>query len=240
MRRLFGVFVLLALAWWGFGQWRAAGDTRWTPIENGIEMRTYYMQEGPHRVPVYAFRADPSRIHIAGGDVLNATQWQQQTKAHVVINGGYFDDETRPMGLRVMDGKKTSSLLQRNWGVFYIRDGKAYISHTRDYKGARTTRQAIQCGPRLVVDGKTTDLKPQWARRTAIGIDRAGRVVLAIVDGGVSLDDWARQWALRDGLDCPNALNMDGGGSTQLEVQTREKKLTVTGMWPVPDVITIR
>jgi uncharacterized protein YigE (DUF2233 family) len=203
-------------------------------------MRTYYVQAGTSRVPIYAFRAAPSHIHIAGGDLLTAEQWQRNTGAHVVVNGGYFDRDNIPLGLRVMDGKKVSSLRQADWGVFYIRNGKAAIAHTRDYKGARTTREAIQCGPRLVVNGKTTDLKPQWGRRTALGIDRAGRVVVAIAYGEITLDSWAQQWASRSGLDCPNALNLDGGGSTQLEVQTREQKLSLNGLWPVPDAITIR
>lgn len=240
MRRFFGLIVLLAVVWWGLGQWRAFGDSRWVKVDSGLEMRTFNMTAGASRIPVYAFRTAADNCELLDGDVLTADKWQVKSHARVVVNGGYFDAGNYPLGLRVASGRKSSDLRQANWGVFYIREGRAYIAHTRDYKPSRKTWQAVQCGPRLVVNGRSTDVKPQWGRRTGIGIDRQGRVVLAIADGSVTLDAWAREWASAEGLDCLNALNLDGGGSTQLAVNAGRQKLSVPGLWPVPDALAFK
>ena len=126
-----------------------------------------------------------------------------------------------------------------DWGVFWIKNGVAHLSHTRDFSSSIRPDEAIQCGPRLVVNGTPTKLKPQWARRTGVGIDRSGRVVIAVSDGDLSLEEWAKLWASPSGLNCSDALNMDGGPSTQLAV-AGQKALSVEGGWPVPDVLAFK
>jgi uncharacterized protein YigE (DUF2233 family) len=189
---------------------------------------------------VTAIRVAPNRIRVVGGTTLDAAGWRARTRALAVINGGYFDANGRSLGLRISLNKRTSNLHPADWGVFYIKGDAARIVHTSAYKALRdagkTTRvlEAIQCGPRLVVNGKPTRLKPQWARRSGIGIDRSGQVILAVADGELSFAAWQRLWASRNGLDCPNALNLDGGGSTQLSLGGKHPR-QVGGAWAVPD-----
>ena len=151
--------------------------------------------------------------------------------------------------MRVCDGEKKSSLHPADWGVFFISENRsgvlrAHILHTREFKREYSRlegiTQAMQCGPRLVVHGKTTDLKPQTARRTGLGIQSDGKIVVAVSDGALSFDEWAKLWQSENGLHCPDALNLDGGGSTQLSLQTDKKSLSVSGAWPIPDVVVIR
>ena len=98
----------------------------------------------------------------------------------------------------------------------------------------------MQCGPRLVVNGKTTDLKSQWGRRTGVGIEASGKVIIAVSDGELSFDDWANIWASKNGLNCRDALNMDGGGSTQMWVNSKTNPVNVRAAWSVPDAIVVR
>lgn len=189
-------------------------------------------------VTITAIRADARRVHVATGALLDAGAWARRTQARAVVNGGYFDERNRPLGLRVASGQRTNRLKKADWGVFAIRDGRAQIKHTRDYRPSRRTREAMQCGPRLVVAGKTTDLKPQWARRSGVGIDARGRVILAVSDGELSFDEWAKIWASPQGLGCVDALNLDGGGSTQ--AWTPNPQMRVAGAWPVPDVLIVK
>ncbi len=240
MRRMAIFLVLLGGFWWGAGAWRAAGDSPWTLLGDGLEMRAYHVLAGTSNVAIYAFRTSPGRLGLASGDYLTGDEWRAKVKARVAVNGGYFDESNQPLGLRVSGRKKFSGLRAANWGVFYIRHGKAFIVHTRNYKPSKNTEMAVQCGPRLVVAGKTTDLKPQWGRRTALGIDGRGRVVVAIADGEMSFDQWAAQWASRDGMDCRDALNLDGGGSTQLGLAAAQQRLKISGLWAVPDAVYIR
>lgn len=195
-------------------------------------------------VTVSALRCAPERVHIASGKLLTASEWRRKMSAVAATNGGYFDPEGRSLGLRITENKRVNDLHPADWGVFFVEGKTARIVHTRDYKDlrdkGRTHRvlEAIQCGPRLVVAGKLTKLKPQWARRTALGIDRSGRVVLAVADGELSFRGWQNVW--RDNLNCPNALNLDGGGSTQLSIKTEKTAREIGGSWPVPDAVCIR
>jgi uncharacterized protein YigE (DUF2233 family) len=236
MRRFFSILGLMAIVWWSVGAIRARGDVPWTSMGNGLETRSFSWQGAR----IYAFRAAPTRVELAHGSFLDAAQWLKKSKARVAINGGYFDGAGDPLGLRVSAGKRHSRLRRADWGVFWIKNGRAHISHTRDYSPTTRPQQAIQCGPRLVVAGKITDLKPQWDRRTGLGIDRSGNVVLAIAEGQLSLADWAQVFASSKGLSCRDALNLDGGGSTQVAYSNHSQREVVEGSWPVPDAIVIR
>lgn len=239
MQRIWKLAALTVLAVCGALHLRAQGDTPWRRLPNGLQTRDLHRKSRAMSVSIRAFRAPASSFRVAGNHYLNAANWLRQTRARVVVNGGYFDGNGRPMGLR--QGKNTASntLRRADWGVFWIKNGVAHVSHTRDFSASNHPDEAIQCGPRLVVNGKPTDLKPQWARRTGVGIDRSGRVVLAVSDGELSLEEWAQLWASPSGLNCPNALNMDGGPSTQLAV-AGAGDLNIEGGWPVPDVLAFK
>lgn len=240
MRRFLTFASVGALCWWGLAHFSASGDQTWRPLDSsGIEMRVLTRKTAFSDVSIKAFRAAPSRVRLNTKDYLRASQWLKKSGARVVVNGGYFDGQGAPMGLRVARGARQNRVRSANWGVFWIAKGRARISHTKDYAPATRPLEAIQCGPRLVVNGRVTDLKHQWGRRTGIGIDGQGRVVLAVSDGELTLRDWAKIFADRGGLNCPNALNLDGGGSTQLAVKGRAD-LGFEGAWPVPDVVEIR
>lgn len=210
-------------------------DSPWHALPSGLQTRTLHSSG----TTIQAFRAPASAFRIAGNNYLTAPQWLQKTGARVVVNAGYFDGQGHPMGLR--EGKNTPRLPLRraDWGVLWVQNGVAHLSHTRDFLSSIHPDEAIQCGPRLVVNGQTTKLKPQWARRTGVGIDSEGRVILAVCDGELSLDDWAKVWASPAGLNCVDALNMDGGPSTQLAVRG-QNAMNIPGGWAVPDVLAFK
>ncbi len=218
----------------------------WKTIARGVALCEFQTNATSQDLPVQitALRVAPGRVHIVSGDKLEASQWRQKSGAIATVNGGYFDPEGRSLGLRISDNKRLHDLRPADWGVFLIEGERARIIHTRDYKAlrdkGRTHRvlEAVQCGPRLVVDGQLTKLKPQWARRTALGIDRSGRVVVAVADGELSFAAWQKLWATT--LNCPNALNLDGGGSTQMSLQSGNTAREISGSWPIPDAVCIR
>jgi uncharacterized protein YigE (DUF2233 family) len=208
-------------------------------------MRQFHALDSGGAAQVIAFRAEPGRIRVAGNapggtQQLTASQWRQRTGALVAVNGGFFDAQGRSLGVRIADGRRLARRHEADWGVFVIRNGKASIIHTRDFKSRVGVTEAVQCGPRLVVNGRLVKLKEQWARRTALGVQRDGRVIVAIADGAISFKDWATIWQSKDGFNCPNALSLDGGGSTQLSVKTRRVTMEISGNTSVPDAIIIR
>lgn len=238
----------------------ASSGSVWKQVAPGVEMRRWNAANEGGTVGVAALRVAPSRIRIAAGATLDAASWRQKFGAVAALNGGFFDPSGRSLGLRVARGKRLHPLRAADWGVFFVNERsanegsaseranskQARIVHTRDFKSRRGVAEAIQCGPRLVVNGRPLRLKPQWARRTGIGVRRDGRVVVAIADGAMSFRAWAALWAARDGLNCRDALNLDGGGSTQMSLGPPHtggkpvQRLEIGGAWPVPDAVVIQ
>lgn len=225
--------------------------SNWKAIAPGLEMRRWSVRASNYEIPIVAVRGDISRFGVSAGRVSDAETWRGRLRVPVVINGGFFDEENRSLGLRVAKGKTLTDVRNADWGVFYVRTSKkksgleAHILHTRDFKKLpgslrSRVREAVQCGPRLVVEGKVLTFKEQWGRRTGIGITRDGRVVLAISEGEMTLRDWAILWNSRSGMNCADALNLDGGGSTQIAIKTSRENYEVGGAWPVPDVVYLR
>lgn len=207
-------------------------------------MRTL-RSNGQHGAPVVALRVAPQRIHIAAdagppGEQLEAEVWRRRGSAIAAVNGGYYDAAFKPLGLRIADGKKISGLHGTMWGVFSVRRGRASIVDAEHWKMRRDVTEAVQCGPRLVVDGQVQLLKMQWARRTGMGITRQGKIIIAVADGEMSLPAWAALWAAQDGLNCRDALNLDGGPSTQLALKTSTRQMQLRSGRPVSDAILIR
>jgi uncharacterized protein YigE (DUF2233 family) len=117
------------------------------------------------------------------------------------------------------------------------RRGEAKLSHTREWKGGPSVEFAVQAGPRLVVDGEILTFKPNFARRSALCVPSPGKITLVATAGPVVLDDFAAFLAAdvaSGGLGCRDALNLDGGPSTQLHVDRAGSPVGVQGRDEVP------
>ena len=137
----------------------------------------------------------------------------------------------------MVDGRKEQTFFpQYTWGMFYIQDGAPHLALSEGRLPNGVT-QAIECKPRLVVNGVLQTFKPQpSAARSAVGLDADGRLLLAATKGFLTLEQWAA--CLRDGLGCVDALNLDGGPSTQLTVHG-DVPLYLPGGWKVPVLLTV-
>ena len=190
---------------------------------------------------------DPRRLDLRvldardlGAEQLLAEEYLQRLQAEVVINGGFFDEHHRPLGLVITDGVETSPLRAVDWGVFYIDDAGPHIVHTRDFEPAPDVQQAIQCGPRLVVDGVPSRLKRQIARRTVIGVDEAGAHLFVTEQGRAELNALAAVLARPredGGGGQRHALNLDGGPSTQLATRLEPGPPSIRGGSAVPTAL---
>lgn len=145
-----------------------------------------------------------------------------KTEADLVVNGGFFGPDSKPVGLAMSRGAVLSRLSKQMSGGVLASDGEtATLFAAETYDTADGGTFAIQCKPRLVVDGapniKTDDGKR--AERTALCLREGGKVIDVVIirgseDGespGPSLFALA-QFLHRSG--CESALNLDGGPST--------------------------
>jgi uncharacterized protein YigE (DUF2233 family) len=87
--------------------------------------------------------------------------------------------------------------------------------------------------------GKFTYEGDRPSRRTIVGQDRAGRIILITTNSliGMRLADLGAYLASTD-LDLLNALNLDGGGSTMMVIKTGAPQL-VPSFDPVPAVLAV-
>ena len=171
-----------------------------------------------------------------GQKSLTAAEFQRRSGAVAVWNGPFFDENGKPLGLLIEDGRKRNPLRNVDWGVFYEDSTGAHIVHTKEWKEPQGVLQAIQVGPRLVVDRVPVSLKPQSARRTAMCLQDAEHLLVLVTDAELQASDLASLFVAHR---CQDALNLDGGPSTQLVARLPGRTIDLRGGWPVPVAIGI-
>jgi uncharacterized protein YigE (DUF2233 family) len=142
------------------------------------------------------------------------------------MNAGMFKQDQSPVGLYVENRLKlgeadtrggASNFHMKPNGVFWVGDRVAGVSETSRYlANPPPARYATQSGPMLIVDGKIhPKIKPNGTSlkiRNGVGACDGGAVVFAIAEEPVTFDAFARLF--RDGLNCQNALFLDGSVSS--------------------------
>lgn len=215
----------------------------WHNVANGIE---YQLLSSPNLYPfaqIHAFKIDLKKTEFSFCAQHNAQKLSELAKAKqalLVFNSGFFDKNKQPLGLRINNGKIFSRLKRISWwGVFSIKKHRARIDSYRDFRRSKYTQFAIQAGPRLVYRNKLVSLRPGSAERTALGITKDGDVILVVTEHSPIT---TRQLAImmRDKLHCQDALNLDGGGSTQLYANMNDFSREVSGRVIAPDPICIK
>jgi len=203
-----------------------AATDDWITIAPGIEQRT--VTPGASALAqMISLRIDPAlltfRAHYEPGVARSLAQWQAALPdAQVIVNANFFTPEDTILGMLVSDGAVYGSTYRDRGGMFSLRGGVPRIQYliNEPYQG-EPLDQAVQAFPMLVLDGAsayTNARDVRASRRTVIGMDRAGRVILMATPGiGLGLYDLSA-WLPAAGLDLVSAFNLDGGGSTMMSI----------------------
>lgn len=157
------------------------------------------------------------------------------------INANYFDEFGKPLGLVVTKGIQRAKVHRGGdtlTGIFYLNKSNYKIIN-RDEWNANFAVEAVQGGPRLISNNQIVDkIKNQnsTSRRSGICINKNDELILFVTSGitGISINQ-LQNILLENG--CQEALNMDGGGSAQAYMSSRNKlnqELLVNGRDPVP------
>ena len=220
---------------------------RFAPVASGIAYAGFEAQpDDSDGFSGHAFSVDLDvadlRLVPAGGPAARrpVADIVASSPAVVAINASFFDVDGKAMGLAVDDGRVMASAKRRTWGALVINDRNARIVLGADIVDDRANRLVVQGIPRLVVGGRVQALKPQVAERTAV-CAKGGTVVL-VVTTKVETTPFARFLADpldQGGLGCQDALNLDGGPSTQLVVRLPALTLSVSGGWGVPNALVV-
>lgn len=142
--------------------------------------------------------------------------------ALAAVNGGYFQPDRTPLGLRVRQGREIHPLERAKLlsGLIVVSGERISLLRLGEFKRTPALREALQAGPFLVDAGKPV-VGLNASRddaRTAVFTDSAGRWGLVISDS-ISLADLGAILATPGavpGVKITRALNLDGGSSTGL------------------------
>ena len=154
------------------------------------------------------------------------------------MNAGMYDEEGRPIGLSIVEGKQKHAINRKKGGgnfhlmpngVFQVRkDGSAEIVTSKAWLPSPTIRFASQSGPMLVIDGKIHPaFEPDGTSRyvrNGVGIAPSGRPLFVISEGPISFGKFARFF--RDGLKARNALFFDGAVSALWDPANGRRDIT--------------
>ena len=169
---------------------------------------------------------------------LDLSLGKQSSDVAFAMNAGMYDEEGRPIGLAIVEGRQVRAINRRKGGgnfhlmpngVFQVhRDGRAEVVTSDQWKPSPTIRIASQSGPMLVIDGR---LHPAFSHdgssrhiRNGVGIAPDGRARFVISDDAVSLGKFARFF--RDRLKCRDALFFDGAVSALWDPASHRRDLT--------------
>ena len=227
---------------------QASNATSWQQLAPGLDYRDLgasYLTPWSH---IHAFRINLKKNQLAlvmAKDLAvrhaSAEEYAKHSQALITVNGGFFDQNYHPLGLRINNSQQESPLKRISWwGVFYIKNNRAGISRVRQFHPDKQIEFAVQSGPRLIVNGKIPPLKPGRAERTALGISQDGQVIILITDNAPLSTTELAQILKASPLKCLNALNLDGGSSTQLHAKVDSFQLTVHGFSNISDAVIVR
>lgn len=226
-------------------------DTGWIVAAQGVEVRTLTIAGIAPDVatPVYAVRLDPAlvrlRVQYAPDTPQPLRTWVEAHRPLVAVNGGFFTADNRATALIVSDGEVHGASYTGFGGMLAASsDGRIWIQALRDepYNPAVPLDQAIQSFPMLVYPGgaaaEIAD-NGQRARRTAIAIDRAGRVLIIVCPTSAFSLQALATWLASSDMDIDRALNLDGGSSSGLFVRAGDVLWQIDSFAALPSVLMI-
>jgi hypothetical protein len=227
-------------------------DTGWYWLQPGLERRSVniYNEQNRQVESLYLLRLDPNqfRLDVAFHETpQNLENWQKETNALIVVNGGYFRIENEryiPNGLTVVDGVTFGSSYDSFAGMLAISDYGTELRWltNKPYDPYEPLRAALQSFPVLVKPGGELGFPAQYednvkARRTVIGQDQEGRILFILAPRGYFTLHQLSVYLAGSDLHLDIALNLDGGPSSGIFLA--DPRETISSQILLPFVILI-
>jgi exopolysaccharide biosynthesis protein len=204
-------------------------DTGWQVLQPGLERRMIHLfnDQNQHIESLYIFRLDQNlfRLDVAYRETpLNVEDWQKETNARMVVNGGFFREENElpiPNGLTIINGQAFGSSYDSFGGMLAINDQQAELRSLaqKPYYPGEPLWAGLQSFPLLVKPGGELGFPAESednvkARRTVIAQDKEGRIIFMIAPRGYFTLYQLSLYLTGSDLNLDIALNLDGGPSS--------------------------
>jgi Phosphodiester glycosidase len=225
VRKLSAVFLAtFALARLVHGQWQIVSSSE--ESATGVEHRHLEVDnpadKGKAVLDLALFSAKSSTLrvmdNVSGAARLSEAMARENCVAGV--NGGYFDTDFKPIGLRVINGVTTTPLKRARLltGVLCASSRGIEIIRLGEFSRTRKLDAALECGPFLVDRGtRVANLDDKHsARRTFAAVGRGGQAAVG-VSSELTLAELAEALANRsiaNDFKIWRAMNLDGGSSS--------------------------
>lgn len=211
-----------------------AAQYTWKTLTPGLSYARAGIKNNVAEGYVHLFEIDPKRVSLKivtakelGLDAADAKVMQMRTGARLVVNGGFFDENGRSIGLLINNGNVINPIHRTSWwSIFMMKDGRPQIVLPKEFKATPDISVAIQAGPRLIVNGEVVKgLKDDHASRSAIGVTAEGKVVITVTEKAAPTN--AELGEFLRGLGLIDAMALDGGTSSQLYAKMKGFELVL-------------
>ena len=217
----------------------------------GIEHRHVVVEDAAARqrvaldTAVFSAKSTGLRV-IDNPDAQSLGAVMKREKCVCGVNGGYFDTEFKPIGLRVADGTTFSPLRRARLitGILLQSDRGLDVVRVGEFSRTKKIIAAVQSGPFLVEGNKRIRglNDSQLARRTFAGIATDDRAFMGVCSD-VSLAELANILATTPIVsDSQNrrAMNLDGGSSSAFWLAREDgSAFSISGRKPVRDFVAV-
>lgn len=223
-------------------------DSGWQLLHPGFEQRHIQQiaADGRPEEQITLFRIDPTLYNFAvayrPGEPQSLAQWQQETGALLVVNGGFFTEDNQATGLIVVDGQPHGRSYGDFAGMFAVTAAGPELRWlgTRPYSPDEPLLYGLQAFPMLIKsagEAAYTQEDSDQARRTVIAQDADGRLLFIVAAWGYFTLPDLSHWLANSDLNLQIALNLDGGTSTGYWLAQPET--AVPSFVRLPAVITV-
>jgi exopolysaccharide biosynthesis protein len=241
---------VLALAASAQAEWKIVSAES-EPGQEGIEHRHIVVedaavgQRAAIDVAVFSGKSTGLRV-IDNPDGQSLAAVMKREKYVCGVNGGYFDTDFKPIGLRIADGATFSPLRRARLitGILLRSERGIDIVRAGEFSRTKKIAVAIQSGPFLVEGNKRIRglNDSQLARRTFAGLAGGDRAFLGVCSG-VSLAELANILATTPIVadsKTRRAMNLDGGSSSAFWFAREDgSAFSISGRKPVRDFVAV-
>jgi uncharacterized protein YigE (DUF2233 family) len=225
-------------------------NTGWQQIDAAMELRTMRLEADTKAGNVTVVRFDPAaydvNIMYDAANPGSVAEWFEAIDPILVMNGGYFDERQRATALVIIDGAIRGESYQGFGGMVVVNGAGQFELRSlryQPYDPGEPLYQAMQSAPMLIQPGGVevyAEPDQERSRRSVIARDTSGRILLIVSDlPEFTLAELA-QGLHRSDLEIDAALNMDGGRSTGLYLQTDTTSLQLNSWERVPLVLAVK
>uniref|UniRef100_A0A7C3ZCD3 Phosphodiester glycosidase family protein n=1 Tax=Desulfobacca acetoxidans TaxID=60893 RepID=A0A7C3ZCD3_9BACT len=249
--RILGAVLLwvlcLSMPWRVEAQQWSHTPPQWRVLSHGLAFTEVQVFYGSNQVDTLAIvKIDPAfndfRVFHHAPQSLAA--WQEEIKAPVVFNASYYNPDSQPVGLVIIDGKPLGPLYNSKMQGMFVAEPLGMSpdlprATILDLKNTKIDlkkfpwKQGVQSFP-LLLDYKGQIRVKESGRksyRTVITADRNGNIlVFNTADNNFTLYKLA-QFLKASSFNIDSALNLDGGAEAQLYIKTKDFEFYSPPSW---------